>query len=152
MIGPEIKQYLDTHQIPYETIHHLPAYTASQTAQAAHIPGKHLAKVVIVKVDGEFAMVALPANRHIDWEELKRVTGANNIELAREHEFAKLFPNCDLGAMPAFGNLYGVEVYLADSLAHEEWFAFNGGSHDDLIRICSKDFLKEVNPKMLAKC
>ncbi len=152
MIGPEIKKYLDSNHIPYETIHHLPAYTASQTAQAAHIPGKHLAKVVMVKLDGEFAMVAVPANCNVNWEELKRMTCAKQLELACEHEFSKLFPNCDIGAMPAFGNLYGVDVYLADSLAHEEWFAFNGGSHDDLIRICAKDFLNEVHPKMLSKC
>jgi Ala-tRNA(Pro) deacylase len=152
MIGQEIKNYLDTNHIPYQTIHHLPAYTASQTAQAAHISGKHLAKVVIVKLDGNFAMVALPANRNVDWEALKKVTNAKQVELASEQEFSQLFPNCDTGAMPPFGNLYGCDVYLADSLAHETWFAFNGGSHDDLIRMSTKDFLKEVNPTLLPQC
>jgi Ala-tRNA(Pro) deacylase len=152
MIGQKIKNYLDTKHIPYQTIHHLPSYTASQTAQAAHISGKHLAKVVIVKLDGNFAMVALPANRNIDWEALKEVTHAKQAELASEQEFTKLFPDCDTGAMPPFGNLYGYDVYLADSLAHENWFAFNGGSHDDLIRMSTQDFLQEVNPTLLPKC
>lgn len=151
MLSHELKHYLDEHDIAYDTISHTTSYTASQTAQSAHIPGKRLAKVVIAKIDGELAMVALPACAQLDLKSLQTSAGAKQVELAHEYEFTDKFPDCDVGAMPPIGEMYGMDVYLADSLSHEDWIAFNGGTHTDLLQMSTKDFLKLVHPKLITQ-
>lgn len=152
MLSDELKRYLDDHNVDYETISHTTAYTAAQTAQAAHIPGRNLAKVVITKIDGEFTIVALPANKQLDLEGLKDATGAKQVALAHEYEFSSKFKDCDVGAMPPIGELYDMDVYLADSLSHEDWLAFDAGTHNDLLKMSTEDFLQLVHPKLLPEC
>lgn len=145
----QLKEFLDSQGVKYITIRHSPAFTAQEIAGSAHIPGKEVAKTVIVKLDGRPTMVVLPATHKIDFNLLKAASGANKVELAGEHEFFKLFPDCELGAMPPFGNLYNLEVYVAEALAAHEEIAFNAGSHTELIRMAYQDFERLANPKVL---
>jgi len=147
-----LKKYLECHDVNYTTISHPTTYTASQTAQSAHISGKHMAKVVVVKLDGQLAIIALPAHAHVDFTALQNSIPAKKVELAREYEFNSKFPQCDTGAMPPFGELYGMDVYLANSLAQQNWIAFNGGSHVDLLKMSAQDYLKLVHPTVIPNC
>jgi Ala-tRNA(Pro) deacylase len=142
-------EYLDSHKIKYTTISHSPVFTAQEIAASAHIPGKELAKTVMVKIDGKMAMAVLPASYRIDFDLLKEAAGASTIELASEKEFEDLFPGCEVGAMPPFGNLYGMDVFAAASLAEDTDIVFNAGSHSELIRLPYKDFEKLVGPTVL---
>ena len=146
----KIKDFLDSQNIKYVTIKHSPAYTAQEVAASSHIPGKELAKTVIVKINDETAMVVLPASYQIDFDLLKDATGANTVKLAAEHEFKDMFPGCEVGAMPPFGNLYGMDVYVAESLTGEKEITFNAGSHTELIKMTYKDFERAVKPKLMA--
>jgi|SRR5690554_3694161 len=149
MPANQLKDFLDKNNIKYVSIKHSSAYTAQEIAAAAHIPGKELAKTVILKIDGRMVMAVLPASYKIDFELLKEVTGAARVRLADEHEFIDKFPGCEPGAMPPFGNLYGVDVYVAKSLTEDEEIAFNAGTHTELIKMNYKDFEKLVKPKIL---
>lgn len=144
-----LKEFLDSHNIKYVIISHSRAFTAQETATSAHIPGKELAKTVMVKIDGKMAMAVLPASFKIDFDLLKKSTGSDNVEIASEKEFKDLFPECEVGAMPPFGNLYGMEVYVAKSLTEDEEIAFNAGSHRELVRMAYKDFERLVKPKVM---
>lgn len=115
----------------------------------AHIPGKELAKTVIVKVDGEMAMAVLPASYKVDFKLLKKAAKAKKVELADEKEFKDLFPECEVGAMPPFGNLYDMNVFVAESLAEGKEIAFNAGSHTELIKMSYADFEKLAEPTVL---
>jgi Ala-tRNA(Pro) deacylase len=145
----KLKQFLDDEGVKYVTISHSRAFTAQEIAASAHIPGKDLAKTVIIKLDGVMAMVVLPASYKVDFDLLKEVTGAGEVELATEREFRDAFPECEVGAMPPFGNLYDMDVYVAESLAEDEEIAFNAGSHTELIRLAYADFEKIVNPTVV---
>lgn len=145
----KLKDYLDINNIKYVVISHSTAYTAMEVAALAHIPGKELAKTVIVKVDGKLTMVVLPSSYKIDFNLLKNVTGAKKVELAEEDEFTKMFPNCEVGAMPPFGNLYNLEVYVSETLTYDKEIAFAAGSHSELIKLAYKDFEKLVKPKVI---
>jgi Ala-tRNA(Pro) deacylase len=149
MVASQIKEFLDDRRVPYEVIPHSPAYTAQGVAAAAHVKGLELAKTVIVKVDGAFAMAVLPAPYKVDFDKLKAAIGSDQVDLASEAEFQSLFPDCELGAMPPFGNLYGIDVYVAQSLTQDEQIAFNAGTHTDLIRMAYRDFEGLVKPKIL---
>lgn len=145
----KLKTFLDSHRAPYVTIHHSMAFTAQQIAASAHISGKELAKTVMVKVDGKMAMAVLPASFQVDFGLLESAIGASKVELAEEKEFKDRFPECEIGAMPPFGNLYGMDVFVAESLAQDEEIAFNAGSHTELIRMAYKDYERLVNPRIL---
>ncbi len=144
----KLKEFLDANRIRYVAIIHSPAYTAQQIAASAHVPGKELAKTVVVKIDARLAMVVLPASYKVDFELLKAASGANKVELASEAEFKEKFPGCELGAMPPFGNLYGMDVYVAQSLSEDEEIAFNAGSHTELIKLAYQDYERLVGPKI----
>jgi Ala-tRNA(Pro) deacylase len=152
MISQAIKDYLQQNQVGYSLITHPPAYTASQTAQAAHVPGRCLAKIVMVKIDEQLAMVVLPANMHVNFNQLKAVSHAKDVHLAREFEFNSRFPDCDVGAMPPFGDPYGLDVYLAESLSKQDWVVCNGGTHYDLLKITAEDLVKLAHPTLLPNC
>ena len=145
----KLKDFLDSHGIKYVTIGHSRAYTAQEVAASSHIPGKELAKTVMVKIDGKMAMAVLPASRSVDFNLLKQTLGANNVELAAEQEFQGMFPECEVGAMPPFGNLYGFKVYASKSLTEDEQIAFNAGSHSELIKLAYKDFENLVKPEVV---
>ena len=108
-----------------------------------------MAKTVMVKIDGKMAMAVLPAIYKVDFDLLKKFSGAGKVGLASEQEFKDMFPECEVGAMPPFGNLYGMEVFVAETLAEDEEIAFNAGSHTELIKLAYKDFEKSVKPKVI---
>ena len=145
-----LKSFLDAHGIRYTIIRHSPAYTAQEIAAAAHISGHNLAKTVIVSIDDKLAMVVLPASRHINFDLLCEMTGAHDVRLATEAEFQSAFPGCEVGAMPPFGNLYGMDVYVAPSLTIDHQIAFNAGSHVELIKLAYADFEKLVQPRIVS--
>jgi len=146
----QLKQFLDEHEVRYVTVRHSPAFTAQEVAASAHISGYEMAKTVMVKIDGRMAMAVLPAPLHVDLRHLKELTGAGTLELASEAEFKSMFPECELGAMPPFGGLYGMETFVADRLAEDEFIAFNAGTHTELIRMRFRDFERLAEPKVLA--
>lgn len=143
-----LKEFLDREKVKYISISHSPAYTAQEIAASAHVPGKELAKTVIVKLDGRMAMAVLPASLKIDFAKLKQAAGAGQVELASEQEFRDMFPGCEVGAMPPFGNLYDMDVYVSPQLAEDEEIAFNAGSHTELVKLAYRDFQRLVQPKL----
>lgn len=148
MPAKKLKEYLDSKNIKYVSIYHAAASTSQRIAATSHIPGKELAKTVMLKVDGKMAMAVLPSSNNINFESFKRAAKAEKVELASELAFINLFPDCEVGAMPPFGNLYGMDVYVADILSNDEEIAFNAGTHTELIRMGYDDFVKVVNPKV----
>jgi len=142
----KLTDFLDAQDVKYVRIGHSSAYTAQEIAESAHVPGKELAKTVMILVENTMAMAVLPATHHMDVFLLRDNIGAEEVSLAREEEFQNLFPDCELGAMPPFGNLYGVPVYVCNSLAEEEHIAFNAGSHRELVQLKYSDFARLVSP------
>ncbi|HEH5972848.1 TPA: aminoacyl-tRNA deacylase, partial [Legionella pneumophila] len=130
-------------------IAHSPAYTAQEIAASAHVSGKQLAKTVIIKMDGRLAMVVLPASDHITFMKLKEAIGASDLELATESEFEGKFAECDVGAMPPFGNLYGLPVLVSTKLSGQDNILFNAGSHSELMQLSFGDFEKLVKPTLV---
>ena len=147
MPAQKLKDFLDRHNIKYVTISHSLAYTAQEVAASAHIAGKELAKTVMVKIDGKMAMAVLPASYKVNLELLKTAAGASKVELANEQEFRDMFPESEVGAMPPFGNLYSMEVFVDESLSEDEEIAFNDGSHTELLKLAYRDFERLVKPK-----
>ena len=142
----KLREFLDSHNVKYLIISHSPAYTAQGIAALAHVPGKKLAKTVMVKIDGALAMAVIPASMHVDLEHLRRLSGARDVELASEREFKDAFPDCETGAMPPFGNLYNMRVYADESLAENEEITFTAGSHRELVRMSWVDMKRLVQP------
>jgi Ala-tRNA(Pro) deacylase len=145
----KLKEFLDKEGIKYVSIKHSSAYTAQEIAALAHIPGKELAKTVIIKMNGKMAMAVLPASYKVNIQVIQEITGAENVRLASEGEFKDKFPDCEVGAMPPFGNLYNMEVFAAHSLEDDEEIAFNACSHTELIKLSFKDFKRLVNPRII---
>jgi Ala-tRNA(Pro) deacylase len=148
MPAKKLKAFLDENDVPYESVEHPTAYTAQEVAQAAHIRGHNLAKTVIVKSGDQFVMVVLPADRKVIILDLREITGLDNLTFATEDEFKALFPDCEIGAMPPFGNLYGMEVYAAPSLEEGDEIAFNAGTHREVIKMRYRDFERLVHPRV----
>jgi Ala-tRNA(Pro) deacylase len=142
----KLKEFLDRNRVKYVILRHSPAYTAQEVAAMAHVSGKELAKTVMVKVDGRLAMAVLPASQHVDLEQLREAAGAQSVEIASEGDFRDKFPGCEVGAVPPFGNLYGMKTYVAESLREDEEIAFSAGTHSELIRLSYADFEKLVQP------
>jgi Ala-tRNA(Pro) deacylase len=144
-----LREFLDRNHIKYVVISHSPAHTAQEIAASAHIPSRMMAKTVIVKMDGRLAMAVLPASELVDLDLLADAAFARQVELAEEEEFGGRFPDCQVGAMPPFGNLYGMDVYVAESLAEDDEIAFNAGSYSELIRMPYPDYARLVKPRIL---
>ena len=142
----KLRTFLDSHHVKYLVISHSLAYTAQGVAALVHVSGKQLAKTVIVKIDGILAMVVLPASLHVDLHRVKTLTGSRAVELASESEFKGAFPDCEVGAMPPFGNLYDMSVYADDMLAELDEITFTAGTHRELVRMSWADMLRLVNP------
>lgn len=142
----KLKAFLDANNVKYTTIAHSTAYTAQEIASLVHIKGQELAKTVIVKMDGRMAMAVLPASRQVNLLLLAACAGAKTASLATEVEFRDLFPGCETGAMPPFGNLYGMRVYVDESLIKDKEIAFNAGTHNELICLSYQDFERLVHP------
>ena len=150
MPGTRLKEFLDKENAKYIVIGHSPAFTAQEVAAMAHIPGKELAKTVVVKIDGELAMIVTPASEQVDLERLKTAIGADEVALATEDEFVHAFPDCETGAMPPFGNLYGMKVFVSQALREDDEIAFNAGSHSELVRLPYSEYERLVQPTPLA--
>jgi Ala-tRNA(Pro) deacylase len=145
----KVRTFLDEQHVKYVVISHSKAYTAQGIAAISHISGKELAKTVIVKLDGALGMAVLPASFQVDLLALKKAVGVREAALASEREFKEHFPDCETGAMPPFGNLYGIPVYVDETLAEDREIAFNAGSHYELIKLSYADFERLVKPVVL---
>ena len=146
MGAPKLMQYLNDNNVNYETMEHPTAYTAQEIAEKAHIKGKSFAKTVMVKIDGELAMAVLPGNDMLDLGLFKNACGGSNIELVKETEFRDQFPDCELGAMPPFGNLYHMKVWVDTDLSEDGTIAFNADNHHELCLMSFSDYEKLVEP------
>lgn len=144
-----LQEFLEANHVKYSLIPHEATFTAQQSAASSHVSPQQLAKTVIIKLDGDLAMAVIPANTHVSLAALRDQTGAETVELANEFEFKDAFPDCEIGAMPPFGNLYGMAVFVDEELAKDKEIAFNAGSHDQLARMAYADFAKLVTPKVL---
>lgn len=147
-IPQRLARLLDERRIPHRATTHSEAFTARKAAQAARVPGRSFAKAVIVSVDGKLWMAVLPSTERVDLPRLKECLEARKARLATESEFASLFPDCDIGAMPIFGSLYGVPVLLAHELAGQEEIAFTAGTHQDVVRLRVSDYLAAEKPRI----
>jgi Ala-tRNA(Pro) deacylase len=146
MAARKLTEFLDREHVKYVTLTHSEAFTAQETAESAHVSGKEMAKTVVVYLDGKMAMAVLPADQKIAMSELRELTGGARARFATEDEFKDFFPDCEIGAMPPFGNLYGMDVFMAARLKEDEQIAFNAGSHTELIRMPLRDFERLVKP------
>lgn len=145
-----LQEYLDANRVHYDVLGHQEAYTAPEIAHALHVSGKLLAKVVIVKADDRLVMAVLPSNWHVDFRHLEEVLGARRVRLATETEFKGLFPDCDVGTMPPFGNLYGLEVCVDQLLTEDEEIVFEAGTHLGAMKLRYQDFANLVHPMVAA--
>jgi Ala-tRNA(Pro) deacylase len=144
-----LEQYLREQLIEFQMQHHPLAYTAQKVAQSEHVPGRELAKTVIVVTDDRTVMVVVPANQNVEATRLATAFGASWARLAEEKEFESLFPDCEVGAMPPFGNLYGMDVYVDETLTRDEQIVFRAGTHTDTLRIKYTDFARLVKPVLV---
>jgi len=146
----KLREFLDANHVKYQIIQHSKAYTAQEIAARAHVSGQELAKTVMLKIDSGLVMAVLPASDHVDIAAVKKQTGAENVRLASELEFNGCFPDCETGAMPPFGNLYGLTVFVEESLARDKQIVFNAGSHTELMQLAYEDFARLVQPQVMA--
>lgn len=147
-IATRLRQFLEAHQVPFDTIEHPLAFTAQEEAAASHIPGHAWAKTVAVVMDGAPALAVVPATRRLDIEKFRVLVGARRVELATESEFEAIYPDCDLGAMPPFGDLYGVPTFVDAELREESTVAFHAGDHASAIELSYEEYeqLSEAIP------
>ena len=148
MPASKLKEFLDKEHVKYVTIRHSPAFTAQEIAAIAHISGKEFAKTIVVHIDGRMAMAVLPADQKVVLPELRETAGVSSARFATEDEFKSLFPDCEIGAMPPFGNLYGMDVYVAAPLTRDEMIFFNAGSHTELVKMPFRDYQRLAKPKI----
>ncbi len=144
-------QFLESQKIPYNAETHDEAVTAQQTAQASHVPGRAFAKSVLLSVDGKFWMAVLSATERLDFGRVKGCLAARKVRMASEAEFAPVFPDCDLGAMPIFGSLYGVPVIVSQELLDAGEIAVTAGTHRDVVRMQAKDFIAAEKPRVCGR-
>jgi Ala-tRNA(Pro) deacylase len=141
-----LENYLRENQVRFEEHHHPRAVSAQEVAASEHVPGRMLAKTVMVLADGEMVMLALPAPYQVDLEKAAAALGVDEVRLAEEEEFEDSFPDCEVGAMPPFGNLYGVPVYVEKTLAEDETIVFRSGTHTETMSVSYSDFERLVEP------
>jgi len=147
-IPAQISKFLDSQKVPYHSYTHSRAYTAQGIAQAQHLSGKRLAKVVMVIADSnKLIMAVVPASHRVDLEQLRRALNTTWIRLATEEEFKDVFPDCELGAMPPLGNIYHLDVWMDESLQSHPTICFNAGTHAEIIEMSIADFDRLVQPR-----
>ena len=144
-----LEVYLREHQVPFQLQHHAQAFSAQKIAESEHIPGKMVTKTVIVLADNNMIALVLPATYRADLNKIQATLGAREIRLAHEEEFAATFPDCEVGTMPPFGNLYGIPVYVEKRLADEETMVFPVGTYTDTMSLKYADFERLVHPKVM---
>ena len=146
MPASKLRKFLDDHGVKYVSIRHSPTFTAQEIAQSVHVSGRDFAKTIVVSTENGMALVVLPAARRIVMSDLREMLLVPHVRLASEQEFRDLFPDCELGAMPPFGNLYGMALYVDRQLADDGSLCFNAGSHTELLRMRYVDFERLANP------
>ncbi|MGD0462239.1 MAG: YbaK/EbsC family protein [Tepidisphaeraceae bacterium] len=149
MATRRIREFLIGNKIPYSSINHTCAYTAQEVAESSHVPGRCMAKVVVVWLDGKLAIVVVPATKVVDLAKLRRETGTLDARLAEEADFRDRFSDCQVGTVPPFGNLFGLETFLDRQMTNGEQFAFNAGTHRDIIVIQYSDYSRLVKPRIV---
>jgi len=147
-IAAKLKRALDSEHVPYEVRSHRQAFTASGVAKADHVPGAEVAKVVMLRSGHDYFMAVVPATYRVDEVKLRHLLGRSDLHLADEDEFLRVFPDCERGAMPPFGNLYGVPVLVDEHLAHEPEIVFNAGTHVETVHMAYSDFARVVQPRV----
>ncbi len=147
-ISKRLKDYLEKNRVPYELGYHTMVYTAQEVAAAQHVPSREMAKVVMVKADGKMVMLVLPASHQVDIKKLKAVLQCKKVGMAKEKDFEELFPDCEIGAMPPFGNLYNLEVWVDRVLTEDPSFVFQAGSHVETLKIKYSDYARLISPKV----
>ena len=147
-VSHRLRSLFEEENVDYELMVHSESYTAQEKAAGMHIPGAQLAKVVMARADGKLAMLVISADQNIDFGKAKSVLGAKEVTLAKEEDFADLFPDCDLGAMPPFGNLYDIPVWVDKDLAQQESIVFNACTHYEAARIAYSDYERLVEPRV----
>ena len=148
-VSQRIRDYLDSQKVSYECVPHAQAFAAQEVAQTLHVSGKRFAKVVVLEADGRLLMAVLPASHRLHLHELKeKLADVQHLEMVPEGELAKFCPDCELGAIPPFGHLYGMDVWVDRALSESEEIMFNAGSHTDAIRMKYSDFAKLVMPQV----
>lgn len=145
-VPQSLRHFLDEHDARYEIIPHQRDYSAQRTAADTFTPGREFAKCVLLWIDNYYALAVLPADHMIDFEKLREVLGASEAGLAREDEIRRIFPDCEVGAEPPFGNLYGLPVYVAQQLTEDPYITFNAGTHEEAIRMNYQEFASLVEP------
>ena len=145
-VSEKLKSLFEQENVDYELMVHSESYTAQEKAAGMHVPGAQLAKVVMAKADGKLAMLVISADQNVDFGKAKKVLKAKEVTLAKEEDFGDLFPDCDLGAMPPFGNLYDIPVWVDEDLARQESIVFNACSHYEAARISYSDYERLVKP------
>lgn len=148
-ISTRLKTVLDENRVPYTAMAHTTAYTAHGAAATMKVSGKELAKTVVLRAGEDIVLAVLPAAHHASLEKMSSLLGKPT-RLATEQEFGALFPDCELGAMPPFGELYGLPIYVDESLAADEEIVFNAGTHHDAIRLRYEDFARLAKPVVCA--
>jgi Ala-tRNA(Pro) deacylase len=143
-----LTRFLDDRKIPYRAGTHPEAFTAQLAAQTAHVPGRSFAKPVLLSVDGKLWMAVVPATERVHLERVRTCLAAGKVRIAAEAEFSPVFPDCELGAMPIFGSLYGVPVIVSHELTDEEEIAFTAGTHGDFVRVRTRDYLETERPRV----
>jgi len=146
-IPSKLIEFLNQGKVRYEVLHHTEAFTAQELAALEHVKGKHHAKVVMVKADGDKLMAVLPADHRVDLEKLDKATGKRTA-LATEADFKALFPDCAVGTMPPFGNLYNLATYVDKSLAEDDYIVFEAGTHTDAIKMSYPDYERLAKPNV----
>ncbi len=148
MIPKRLENLLQERRVWYKSLVHTEAYTAQEVAASMHVKGRELAKSVMVKADGEIIMTVLPASSKVDFGRLRDVLHKKDLRLAKEEEFSDLFPDCETGAEPPFGNLYQVDTLVDSSLTGDEYIYFNAGTHYEAVEMKYRDFEELVRPKV----
>jgi Ala-tRNA(Pro) deacylase len=141
-----LEKYLHENGVPFEVMAHRQAFTMPEVAAALHMPGRQVAKVVVVKADGEMAMLVIPASHRLNLAKVRALLNAKKVSLAKEEEFAGLFPDCETGAMPPFGNLYNVSVHVDQALERERSIVFRVGTHRHTMKVAYADFARLAQP------
>lgn len=147
-IAAKLKKYLDLNKVKYKTLKHKVAYTAQEIAAASGVPGKQVVKSVLVKADKQFVLVVLPAIHLIDIKKLKTILKCKSLKIASEKDIEKAIPDYEVGAMPPFGNLFGLNTLVDKTLKEDVEIVFNAGSHTDMVKMKYSDFEKLAKPKV----
>ena len=149
-LSERLRSFLDSRHAEYTLTKHANAFTAREVAAAEHLPPREVAKTVVVNGDDGYHMLVLPANRLVDFQEVRLALGLSHARMVPETELNRLFPDCELGAMPPMGNLYGIPVYLDSGLAAEDLITFNAGTHRDVVHMTTREFRRLVRPTLVS--